>query len=405
RLAGVWHIAAFAYVAAVYLVWLFKVKGGFEFLMIATGFTLLILIAARLAMLGVNRGLDRVMRIGSDMNGRLPGLEARANRYMTVLRALARWAVGLVAAVLILNAWGVDTLGWIASPDGASLIEKAVTIVIIVLLAVAAWEAINIAIARYIEKLEARGVGAARVRTLLPLFRTTVLVVLVSLVALIALSTLGINIAPLLAGAGVLGLAIGFGSQKLVQDVITGLFMLVEDTLEVGDVVDFDGSHSGTVEALSIRTVKLRDPAGNLHILPFSEVKTVINKTRDWAYFVAEVGIAYRENVDHVIDVLRGIGADLQKDPDFAPLIAEPLEVMGLDRFAESAVIIKARLKVIPPARQWAVGREFNRRMKARFDAEGIEMPFPHQTIYFGEDREHRAPPAHVAIETPPSRT
>lgn len=398
RIAAIWHLTAFAYIAAVYLVWLFKVKGGFEYLMIATGWTLVVAVAARLILLGVNRGLDRVMKIGSDMNGRLPGLETRANRYMTVLRKLARWSVGLLAAVLVADAWGMDTLGWLASPDGTAVIEKAVTITVIVLLATAAWEALNIAIARHIEGLEARGTSSARVKTLLPLVRTTVLVVLVSVVTLIVLSAIGINIAPLLAGAGVLGLAIGFGSQKLVQDVITGLFMLVEDTLEVGDVVQFDADHSGVVEALSIRTVRLRDVAGNVHILPFSEVKTVINRTKDWAFAVFDIGIAYRENVDHVIGVLREIGTDLQKDDGFGPLIAEPLEILGLDRFADSAVIIRARLKVVPPNKQWMVGREFNRRMKARFDAEGIEIPFPHQTIYFGEDRAHRAPPLHVAM-------
>jgi small-conductance mechanosensitive channel len=400
RIAGVWHIAAFAYIAAVYLVWLFKVKGGFEYLMIATGWTVLILVLARLALAGIDSALDRIMRIGADMGERLPGLEARANRYMTVLRALARWTVGIFTVLLVMFAWGVDTLAWLGSADGQALIEKTITIVIIALLAMAAWEAVNIGLARHIEKLEHRGTGAARIRTLMPLVRTTVLVLLVTLVALIVLSEIGINIAPLLAGAGVLGLAIGFGSQKLVQDVITGLFILVEDTLEVGDVVQFDTTHAGVVEALSIRTVRLRDLAGNVHVLPFSEVKTVINKTKDWAYYVFDVGIAYRENVDHVIGVLREIGADMQKDDEFGPLIAEPLEILGLDKFADSAVIIKARIKVVPPGKQWAVGREFNRRMKARFDAEGIEIPFPHQTVYFGEDRSGRAPAVHVAMSS-----
>ncbi len=398
RIAGVWHIAAFAYIAAVYLVWLFKVKGGFEYLMIATGWTVLILVLSRLALAGIDRALDRIMRIGADMGERLPGLEARANRYMTVLRALARWAIAIFTVLLVLFAWGLDTLAWLGSADGQALIEKTITIVIIALLAMAAWETVNIALARHIEKLESRGAGAGRIKTLLPLVRTTVLVLLITLVSLIVLSEIGINIAPLLAGAGVLGLAIGFGSQKLVQDVITGLFILVEDTLEVGDVVQFDADHSGTVEALSIRTVRLRDVAGNVHVLPFSEVKTVVNKTKDWSFYVFDVGIAYRENVDHVIGVLREIGADLQKDAEFGALIAEPLEILGLDKFADSAVIIKARIKVVPPGKQWTVGREFNRRMKARFDAEGIEIPFPHQTIYFGEDRSGRAPAVHVAI-------
>jgi small conductance mechanosensitive channel len=155
--------------------------------------------------------------------------------------------------------------------------------------------------------------------------------------------------------------------------------------------------HAGVVEALSIRTVKLRDLGGNVHTLPFSEVKTVLNMTKDFAYYVFDVGVAYRENVDDVIGILKDISAEMEKDADYGVFIAEPLEVLGLDKFADSAVVIKVRLKVIPPIKQWTVGREFNRRMKARFDAEGIEIPFPHQTIYFGEDRSGNAPPVRVA--------
>jgi small conductance mechanosensitive channel len=397
RVAAVWHIVAILYIAAVYLAWLFKVRGGFEFLMMATGWTVLILVLARVLVLIVDHGLDRVMRMGTGIVGNAPGVQARANRYMTVLRVLARWVVGIVALLLVLRAWGLDTLGWLGSPDGVAMIEKAVVIAIIVVLAVLAWEGINLVIARYIRRLDSAGASSARVRTLLPLLRTTAMVILVTLAGLIALSELGINITPLLAGAGVLGLAVGFGSQKLVQDVITGLFILVEDTLAVGDVVRFDADHAGVVEGLSIRTVKLRDLAGNVHTLPFSEVKTVLNMTKGFAYYVFDVGVAYRENVDDVIDILKKIGEEMEKDSRYGVFIAEPLEVLGLDKFADSAVVIKVRLKIVPPIKQWEVGREFNRRMKARFDAEGIEIPFPHQTIYFGEDRSGKAPPVRVA--------
>jgi small conductance mechanosensitive channel len=402
RVAATWHIVAFAYIAAVYLAWLFKIRGGFEFLVMATGWTALVLVLARVVVLVANRGLDRVMHMGTDIAGNTPAVRARANRYMVVLRVLTRWAIGIVAVLVILAAWGLDTLGWLASPDGVAAIEKAVVIAIIVVLAVLAWEGINLVLARYIRRLDSAGTSSARVRTLLPLLRTTAMVILVTLAGLIALSELGINITPLLAGAGVLGLAVGFGSQKLVQDVITGLFILVEDTLAVGDVVRFDADHAGVVEGLSIRTVKLRDLAGNVHTLPFSEVKTVLNMTKGFAYAVFDVGVAYRENVDDVIGILKKIGEEMEKDSRYGGFIAEPLEVLGLDRFADSAVVIKVRLKVVPPIKQWEVGREFNRRMKARFDAEGIEIPFPHQTIYFGEDRSGNAPPVRVA-SVPPS--
>jgi moderate conductance mechanosensitive channel len=225
---------------------------------------------------------------------------------------------------------------------------------------------------------------SARARTLLPLLRTAVLIVLVTIVALIVLSELGLNIAPLLAGAGVVGLAIGFGSQALVKDVITGLFILLEDTLAVGEVVDVGKSHIGLVEAISIRTIKLRDMSGTVHTVPFSEVSTVRNMTRDYSYFVADVGVVYREDPDRVVAVLREVAEDLVKDPAWAPFIVEPLEVVGVDRFTDSAVVIRVRLKTLP-VKQWPVGREFNRRMKKAFDRHGIEMPAANQTHYLAE--------------------
>ncbi len=396
RLAGIWHLVAFVYIGAVYLVWLFKVPGGFQFVMLSTAWSVLVLVVAKVLVVGIDRGLNHLLKIEAALAERLPGLEARANRYMPILRALSRWLVYIAAVLLVLDVWGVDTLGWLASPAGAGLIHRAIIIFVILFASVIVWELVNVAINRYVARLDGEGKDSARVRTLLPLMRTTLMVVLCAFAGLIILSELGVNIAPLLAGAGVLGLAIGFGSQKLVQDVITGLFILVEDTLAVGDVVRFDADHSGVVEAISIRTVKLRDVAGNVHTLPFSEVKTVLNMTKEFSYYLMDVGIAYRENVDRVIAVLRELGEELRGDPEFGEFITEPLEVLGLDQFGDSAVIIKARLRIQPPVKQWFVGREFNRRMKARFDKEGIEIPFPHRTLYFGEDSAGKAPPLRV---------
>jgi small conductance mechanosensitive channel len=223
------------------------------------------------------------------------------------------------------------------------------------------------------------------------------LLVFLGLIALfLVLAELGINIAPLLAGAGVIGLAIGFGSQKLVQDIITGMFVLFSDTMRVGDVVVVAG-RAGVVEAVTMRTVVLRDERGQVHTIPYSAIDTVTNQTKDFAYAVFDIGVSYRENVDDVMQVLRDLGAELRQDPYFRRLIMEPLEVSGLDRFADSAVMIKARFKT-RPLRQWDVAREFNRRLKNRFDELGIQIPFPHQTVYFGADRQGQAPAAHVEV-------
>ena len=197
------------------------------------------------------------------------------------------------------------------------------------------------------------------------------------------------------------GLAVGFGSQKLVQDLITGAFILFEDTIGVGDVVQI-GENAGTVEAISIRTIRLRDIRGSVHTIPFSAVGTVINQTRDYAYYVLDVAVAYREDADQVIAQLRDLGVELMADPLLGQLLLEPIEIMGLDRFADSAVIIKARLKTAP-GKQWLVGREFNRRMKIRFDQLGVEMPFPPTTLSFGENRHGHAPPLRLRAEPAPA--
>jgi small-conductance mechanosensitive channel len=185
-----------------------------------------------------------------------------------------------------------------------------------------------------------------------------------------------------------------------VKDIITGLFILIEDTISVGDVVEL-GSHTGLVEAMSIRSIQLRDVAGEVHRIPFSDVSSVINKTKDFSRALLDVGVSYRENVDEVMEVLRGIGAEMREDENFAPFILEDIEILGLQRFDDSAVIIRARFKT-KPRRQWGVTREFNRRLKNRFDELGIEIPFPARSLYFGEDKSGNANPLRISKDDIP---
>jgi moderate conductance mechanosensitive channel len=222
------------------------------------------------------------------------------------------------------------------------------------------------------------------------------------MVALIVLSELGINIAPLLAGAGVVGLAIGFGAQTLVKDVITGIFILAEDTVGVGDVVDLSG-HIGVVEAMTLRSIRLRDHTGAVHTIPFSAVSTVMNMTRDFGYAVFDIGIAYSEDLDRVIDLLRKLGDEMRQDKAFARDIREPIEVMGINRFADTAVIIRARLKTAP-GKQWGVEREFNRRLKRLFEEHGIARANPAAvpTIYLSDARPRPEPPSVTGPEPAP---
>jgi len=394
RVADTWHVLAIIYIVGTFGSYVLRIEGGPVFVLRATLLSIVVLVAARLIVRFVRRFSQRGFAVSPDVKSRFPMLEARANRYLPVLTIAASTIVYFFAVLTLLQAWGVDAFAWFTTNFGRRMTGSLISIVTVLIISLVLWESFVSAIERYLNRIGTDGrpvARSARARTLLPLLRTAVLIVLVTIVALIVLSELGLNIAPLLAGAGVVGLAIGFGSQALVKDVITGLFILLEDTLAVGEVVDVGKSHVGLVEAISIRTIKLRDMSGTVHTVPFSEVSTVRNMTRDYSYFVADVGVVYREDPDRVVAVLRAVAEDLVKDPAWAPFIVEPLEVIGVDRFTDSAIVIRVRLKTLP-VKQWPVGREFNRRMKKAFDRHGIEMPAANQTRYLAEGDPMGAP-------------
>jgi small conductance mechanosensitive channel len=222
-----------------------------------------------------------------------------------------------------------------------------------------------------------------RADTLTYVLRDVARVFILAVGTMMILSEIGIDLKPLLAAAGLGGLAIGFGAQSLVKDVIAGFFILLEDSISVGDVVEVAGV-SGVVEEVKLRTITLRDVSGSVHVVPNGIVDRVKNMTKDYSYFVFDIGVAYREDVDRVMAVLLEIAADLRSDPLYAADILEPLDMLGVDRFDDSAVIVRCRLKTLP-GQQWRIGREMNRRIKKTFDAKGIEIPFPHRTIYWGQ--------------------
>jgi len=211
------------------------------------------------------------------------------------------------------------------------------------------------------------------------------------------LAELGVEIGPLLAAAGVAGLALGFAGQSLVKDVINGFFILMEDQLRVGDYVTVAGI-DGQVERINLKLTVLRDWDGNMHFIPNSRIEVVTNKTRDFSRYVMDIGVAYRENVDDVIAVIREVDVDLRSDENFESIILNPVEILGLDRFDDSAVVIKARLTT-RPGLQWKTKREFYRRLKIRFDERDIEIPFPHCTLYMGRDKDGTAPPLRIRRE------
>ncbi|HRT06984.1 MAG TPA: mechanosensitive ion channel family protein [Candidatus Paceibacterota bacterium] len=222
--------------------------------------------------------------------------------------------------------------------------------------------------------------------------RTAILLI----ASVMVLGQLGVQIGPVIAAAGVVGLAVGFGAQNLVQDVISGFFLLLEDQIRVGDVVQLNDK-SGMVEKITLRMTILRDFAGNVHYVRNGKIDVVTNMTKEYSHYVFDIGVAYREDVDEVSRVIRAVGEDLQKDPAYKDDILAPVEVVGLDKFADSAIVIKARIKT-KPVKQWRVGREFNRRLKKEFDRIGIEIPFPHLTIYAGKDKQGNSPAHSIEV-------
>jgi small conductance mechanosensitive channel len=243
----------------------------------------------------------------------------------------------------------------------------------------------------------------ARIETLARVFRNTAGVVILLVAGMLVLGELGISVAPILATAGVAGVAIGFGAQSLVKNFLAGFFLLFDDQVRQGDVVQIAGI-GGLVEEVTLRYVRLRDLEGHVHYVPNGEITVVTNRTREYATAVIEVGVAYREDPDEAFAVMREVASAMRADPQWKERMAADLEILGVDKWADSAVILRARLRVVPAIQQWNVKREFLKRLKKAFDERGIEIPFPHLTVYAGQGKDGAAPPFHL-LETKPAST
>jgi small-conductance mechanosensitive channel len=402
RVADVWHLLVITYLVTIFGVWALEVPGGFEFILRATLLSLIIIIVAQGVVLVLTRVIRRGFSLSDEQKLRFPGLEARANRYLPVLVIIMQVFVYGMAALAFLQTWGLNVIDWLSSPLGAAIVSRIARIFMILTGALVIWEVVSAMIERYLAATDRDGniiERGQRAQTLLPLLRNVVLIVIAVMVSLTILSEVGVDTGPLIAGAGILGLAVGFGAQTFVKDVITGFFILVEDTVAVGDLVEV-GGHRGKVEAMSIRSIQLRDIRGDVHRVPFSEVTTTVNRSKVYSFAFFDIGVAYREDVDHCMNVIREIGGEMRSDANFAADILADIEIMGVESFADSAVVIRSRIKV-KAGKQRPIQRGFNRLVKKRFDAEGIEIPFPHRTIYFGVDSQGEAPPAHIRMQEP----
>ena len=305
---------------------------------------------------------------------------------MPKLLLLVRFAIIIAVVLFVVNTIDlIDVHGWLVSQVGVRLTGILFSLFFILLMGFAVW----LAISSWIDFRLNPDYGStptARERTLLSLFRNAMKIALIVITTMFAFSEIGIDIAPLIASAGVFGLAIGFGAQKLVQDIITGIFIQFENAMNVGDVVNVCGT-TGTVERLTIRSVSLRDLHGAFHIIPFSSVDMVTNFMRGFGQYVCDMGIAYKENVDDAKIAMTDAFEELRADDQWGQVILEDMTWFGVTTFGDSAVTVRSRIKCAP-GKQWAVGRAYNAILKRVFDERGIEIPFPHQTIYFGETKE-----------------
>ncbi len=274
---------------------------------------------------------------------------------------------------------------------GMDFAQSSVRIILIILAAYIGIRLLRVALDRLeailiqasVSKETVPGAGAKRIRTLTSVLWTIAVGLIWFVVALTALGQMGINLAPVLAGAGVVGLAVGFGAQNLVRDLVSGFFLILENQIRVGDVAIINGT-GGLVEAITFRTVVLRDLSAIVHVFPNGAINTLSNLTKEWSAYVIDVGVAYKEDTDCVVEVMRSVADAMQKEPEFGAVMIAPIEIFGVDDFADSAVVIKARFKT-RPLQQFNVGREYRRRLKKAFDEQGIEIPFPHRTLYMGE--------------------
>jgi small conductance mechanosensitive channel len=379
RRGGFWQAGLLFYLAVALIVWLAEGDDGIAFLARATASSLAVMALAIAATAATYRGAAMLAQRVGLLGETATGLGERLGTYLVALSRGAAVAVALAAILAVAAAWRIPVIDWLAQAGGAKLATNLVSLGLIAAVGIAIWEGLNLltdSMARSDEGTIEGMRRAARRRTLLPLVRRASMAVLGTMLALMALSEVGINVAPLIAGAGVVGIAVGLGAQKIVRDLLGGMYVLAEDSIAVGDVVNVAGK-GGVVEWMSLRSLRLRDFDGTVHTVPFGDITTVSNLTKNFAYAVFKVGVSYEADIDRVHDAVRDVAARMRQDMRFARMILDDVELHGIDSFTESTVVVLARLKVAP-ARQWDVTRQFQMLLKRELERRGIsQRPLP----------------------------
>lgn len=368
-----WHIFAITYVVVALGVFLAEVD-GFRFVARATVLTVVIVGLAAVTVAVLRKILSRVFQISAEMAERFPSLEGKANRYLQLVNIVGTAVVWAVAALAVLESWGLRSLEWLASPLGAQVGSSLLSIAVTAVVALAVWETMNAMLEQHIARVESEVNGyrrAARLRTVLPLIQRVVMILLAVLCGMVLLSEIGVNVGPLVAAGGAVGIAVGFGAQAFVRDFINSAQIILEDSIAVGDVVQI-GDKSGIVETITMRRVSLRGADGTLHIIPFGDIQTISNQTKDFGYAVFELTVGFGEDIDRVTTLLTEAGATLRQDAQLGGFILSDLDVLGIDGFNDKGVALKVRLKTWP-GKQWVIAQAFRRRMMGVLAEAGIE--------------------------------
>ena len=391
-LAGIWHWFALAYIAVMFIVVMTQPAEVTLNAIVGSGKILAAIIIAALLSGWLAQAVHRGISLPEDVNAKLPLLERRINTF--VPRAFSALRLFLLVCVLFftLDVIGtIDMRSWLEGQVGLAVTKALISVGLILTVAFGIWLALT-SFVDYKLNPEYGAVPTSRETTLLTLLRNAATITLIILTLMFVLSEIGLDIGPLLASAGVLGLAIGFGAQKMVQDIITGVFIQFENVINVGDVITVGGT-TGTVEKLSVRSVSLRDVQGAFHMIPFSTVDVVSNYMRGFSYTVCDMGIAYRENVEEAKQAMfDAFDRMMENEPEIANSIMGELEWFGVQSLGDSAVVLRVRIKT-DPGKQWGIGRMYNGYLKTVFDERGIEIPFPQQTIWLGENKDGTTQP------------
>ncbi|RDC74755.1 mechanosensitive ion channel protein MscS [Rhodovulum sp. 12E13] len=392
-----WHWPVLAYLFYVLITVMTRPGNVLVPLLVTTSQVALVIVVAAVLFGALAAAAARRLRVPDALALRLPLLEERLNQLVPAVLRIARLLIAVVALVVVLEILGLQTLGGLLTSDA---VERLSSGLFSVFLIVAVLSVVWLGMTSWVDYRLNPFVGSVptpREITLLTLMKNAATVAIIIIGGITSLAQLGMNVGPLIASAGVIGLAISFGAQRMVEDIFSGIFIQAEGAMNVGDVVDVGGT-VGTVEKLTVRSVTLRDLSGVVHVIPFSSAAKISNYMREFSYHVADIGVAYRENVDDVRQAMNDAFDELRRDEEVGQHVIGDLEWFGLNAFGASELVMRARIKTAP-GQQWGVGRAYNGIVKRIFDERGIEIPFPHQTLYFGEDKQGKAPPLHMRIE------